>query len=244
MEDSATAASTNSKGYIMNESLYLLTLSAASIGFIHTLIGPDHYLPFALLARARNWPLKKTLSVTFLCGVGHVLSSIVLGAIGIAAGVALQHLELIEELRGELAAWLLIAFGLLYGAWGLNRAMNRSRSHAHEGLEHAHPHIPFIRHSHHGHDKTIGSLFAIFVLGPCEPLIPLLMFPAAMESTGGIVLVSLVFSIATIATMMAMVTLISLGSMTIPMKPVQRYMHAIAGGTIAVSGIAIQLFGV
>ena len=56
--------------------------------------------------------MKKTSLVTILCGFGHVLSSIVIGMIGIALGIAVSRLEIVEGFRGNLAAWALIAFGL------------------------------------------------------------------------------------------------------------------------------------
>ena len=60
----------------METSLEVLLFSAASIGFVHTLIGIDHSLPFVVLGRARGWSLRKVWSITFLCGFGHVLSSV------------------------------------------------------------------------------------------------------------------------------------------------------------------------
>ena len=65
----------------MNDSIALLSVTAISIGFFHTLLGPDHYLPFIVLSQARNWSLKKTMIITFLCGLGHVLSSVILGLV-------------------------------------------------------------------------------------------------------------------------------------------------------------------
>ena len=59
---------------------------------------------------AGKWSKIKTIWVTFYCGTGHVLSSVILGFIGIAAGVALEKLEFIEGFRGEIAGWLLITF--------------------------------------------------------------------------------------------------------------------------------------
>ena len=38
-------------------------------------------------------------------------------------------------------------------------------------------------------------LFTIFVFGPCEPLIPILMYPAAKSSVAGMLLVAGVFSV-------------------------------------------------
>ena len=39
--------------------LTVLLISAASIGFFHTLFGPDHYLPFIVMGKARKWSVKK-----------------------------------------------------------------------------------------------------------------------------------------------------------------------------------------
>ncbi|UCD38866.1 MAG: hypothetical protein JSW54_05140, partial [Fidelibacterota bacterium] len=102
----------------MTNEIIVLMWTAAGIGLIHTLTGPDHYLPFIVIGRAKRWSLAWTLSITALCGVGHILGSVVLGFIGIGAGIALHHLVNIESLRGEIAAWGLIAFGLVYMVWG------------------------------------------------------------------------------------------------------------------------------
>ena len=100
----------------MNDEILILVASAASIGFLHTLFGPDHYLPFIVMSKTGKWTFKKTAIVTFLCGIGHVIGSIVLGLVGITLGVAVSKLEILESFRGEFAAWFLIAFGLLIAA--------------------------------------------------------------------------------------------------------------------------------
>ena len=63
----------------MDNELLLLALTAASLGFIHTALGPDHYLPFIVLSKARNWSVPKTMWITFISGVGHVGGSVVIG---------------------------------------------------------------------------------------------------------------------------------------------------------------------
>ena len=235
----------------MNESIWLLSGTAASIGFIHTLIGPDHYLPFIMMSQAQKWSQRKTMVISFLCGIGHVLSSVLLGFAGVLFGVALQKLEFIEGFRGELAAWVLIVFGIIYGIWGLKVAM-KGRTHVHEhehddGTVHQHEHTHLFANKSHKrtHHKTMTTwaLFTIFVLGPCEPLIPILMYPAAQHSALGVLLVATIFSVVTIATMMGMVWMISSGVARIPLNTMERYTHAIAGGIIASSGLAIQVFG-
>ncbi len=237
----------------MNSNLIILTWTAAGIGLIHTLTGPDHYLPFIVMGRARRWSLFRTLSITMLCGVGHVLGSVVLGFIGIGAGIAVHQLVDIESLRGEIAAWGLIAFGLVYMVWGLRRAY-RKRPHTHlhvhtEDDMHVHKHSHTGEHTHVHEEAsrpasiTPWVLFIIFVLGPCEPLIPLLMFPAAQSSLAGVALIAGVFGLVTISTMLGIVALAHAGIQRLPLGHLERYAHALAGGTLALSGLAVALMG-
>ena len=95
----------------MPNELSILCISAALIGLLHTLLGADHYVPFIVMSRARKWSFLRTAWITMLCGVGHVLSSVVLGLVGVAVGASIMKLESIEGLRDGIAAWLLIGFG-------------------------------------------------------------------------------------------------------------------------------------
>jgi nickel/cobalt exporter len=214
----------------MHDPIVLLAATAAWIGFLHTLIGPDHYLPFIVMRKARNWSMPRTMIITFLCGLGHVLSSVVLGLIGVAFGLALGKLTAFEAFRGNLAAQSLIIFVFTYCVWGIHRVV-RNKPHGHD-----HPHS-------HPHNITPWVLFTIFVLGPCEPLIPLVMYPAYQHSFGGVLLVSGIFSLATIGTMMSVVLVSSWGLGFIRLRAVERYSHALAGASICASGLAIQLLG-
>jgi nickel/cobalt transporter (NicO) family protein len=118
-----------------------LNITAATLGFFHTLLGPDHYLPFVMIAWARKWSGLKTMTVTFLCGIGHVGSSVVLGLAGVTIGIAVNKLQWFESVRGNLAAWLMIGFGVAYLVWGL-RSAYRNRPH-----KHIHFHIPGVEPS-------------------------------------------------------------------------------------------------
>ena len=229
----------------------LLYVTAASIGFIHTIFGPDHYLPFIVMSKARKWSLAKTSLITLLCGLGHIIGSIVLGAIGIALGFTVMKLERFEAVRGNLAGWALIGFGFAYFVWGLHQAIkNRPHRHLHlHGIdsEHAHQHTHTKEHAHiHEEGKkniTPWILFTIFVLGPCEPLIPILMYPAAKQSIAGLIGVTATFGLTTIMTMLGIVIVSSLGVNLIPLGRLERYAHALAGVTIFLCGLSIQFLG-
>lgn len=241
----------------MSNELLVLSVTAASVGFIHTLFGPDHYLPFIVMSKARNWSLWKTSMLTLLCGIGHVGSSILLGIIGIIFGIGMNRLENVEGYRGDWAAWSFIIFGFGYLVWGLWKAYQNKphkHIHAHGDVVHDHPHHHNNLTHHNGtqhpheHKKertniTPWILFTIFVLGPCEPLIPLFIYPAAKHNTMGIFAVSLIFTLVTLATMLAMVLIFSTGLKALPFGKLDRYTHAIAGGAVFLSGFAIVFLG-
>ena len=238
------------------QSLALLCGTAASIGAVHTILGPDHYVPFVAMSRAGRWSLRKTVLITVLCGFGHVLGSVVLGLASIAVGAALFTLESIERFRGDLAGWLLLGFGIAYFTWGVRRAIrNRPHTHWHthaDGTVHDHRHVHVEAHAHaHVVDiapprepdttsMTPWILFTIFVFGPCEPLIPLVMYSAARGRLSDVILVAFVFSLATIATMLTAVLVAHRSIGAFGLGRYERYTHALAGLAIVACGAAIQ----
>ena len=255
----------------MTADLTLLLLTAASIGFVPTLLGPDHYLPFVALSKARGWSIARTSAITAACGVGHVLSSILIGAVGIAAGAAVERLVDIESWRGDVAAWLLFGFGLAYLAWGIKRALRgETHSHAHvhaDGTRHTHSHDHRLAPHVHPHATqpagqaavtyapvepsrtaalvTPWTLFIIFVFGPCEPLIPVLMYPAAHANWLAVTAVCLAFGLATLATMLSVVLLLRRGLDALGTRAhgMERWSHAIAGATLSACAAAIIFLG-
>jgi ABC-type nickel/cobalt efflux system permease component RcnA len=238
---------------LINSEIIVLCWTAATIGFVHTALGPDHYLPFVMMAKARNWTTAKTIWITLLSGSGHVLSSVFLGLVGVYLGAELLKLEAFEAFRGSVAAWLLIGFGFTYFVWGMFRAIkNKKHSHLHihdSGVVHDHPHAHTGGHAHvhdqksKAKDITPWILFTVFILGPCESLIPLIMYPAAKSSMAGMYLVTFIFAVTTLITMLGIVLLGVWGIGFANIGKLERYTHAIAGGTICFSGLAIMFLG-
>ena len=233
--------------------LEVLLMTAISIGFLHTLIGVDHALPFVALGKARGWNLTKTLVLTALCGIGHVAGSVIIGAIGIGFGVALETLEIIEGFRGEVTAWLIIGFGLTYATWWFIQMKRSETTHTHAHVHadgtihtHQHNHATDHVHTHEATQRPISqwALFVIFVFGPCEALIPMLMVPAAEHNWLWVGLVTAAFGITTIATMLGMVTIGYLGLNLTRFQGFERYANVLAGVAIATGGAAIQILGI
>ncbi len=231
-----------------------LYASAVIVALVHTVLGPDHYLPFVAMARAGNWSARKTMMVTTLCGVGHVVSSVVLGLLGLAMGIGIGRLERLEAARGDLAGWLLIGFGLAYFVWGVRRAIrNQPHTHAHvhaDGTVHSHKHTHDTEHVHvhagfepqaQGGRYTPWILFTVFLFGPCEPLIPLLMYPAAARDFAAVVGVAVLFGFTTIVAMLVLVVAATKAVAHSGPTRFARYSHALAGAVIVACGAAVQL---
>ena len=221
----------------------VLAWAALAMGFIHTILGPDHYVPFVMLAKAEGWSQARTGVVSFLSGLGHVMGSVVIAAVLIATGVALSSWEhtswgFLHALRGNLAAWALAGFGGLYAVWGVWRALR------HGGHGHSHG------HSHdHSHDHSRAArvtpwvVFIIFVFGPCESLIPLLLAAWGIGGVGTAVLVAGAFTLSTVGTMVGAVALLLLGLDLVPLGKLERWTHALAGASLVACGLAIVYLG-
>jgi len=235
----------------LNE-LHTLLLTTLIIGTIHTLIGVDHYVPFIAMNRVNGWSIKKTMLIVLACGIGHVLSSVLLGFAGIGLSIGLSTLVNIESVRGELATYFLIAFGLIYMLWGIKSAYN-NRPHRHitpvgHAIEHVHRSTEHI----HNHQQANGkksrnafwSLFILFALGPCEPLIPIIMYPAATMNTFALVSVTLLFSVCTIATMLVATYTGIIGINLIKIQKFESYSHILAGFSIFSCGLMIMFFNI
>jgi hypothetical protein len=69
------------------------------------------------------------------------------------------------------------------------------------------------------------------------------MYPAARESLAGVMAVTTVFGAVTLLTMLATVAIALKGLEKIRLRPLERYAHALAGGTVLACGLAIVFLG-
>ncbi|WP_366186247.1 hypothetical protein [Flavobacterium ovatum] len=222
----------------------LLCFTVLSISAIHTLSGPDHYLPFIVLSRSKQWSLKKTLLWTFLCGFAHVLSSVVLGVIGILLGWTVTKVFHIEEIRGGYASWFLLLFGIGYVVYALINLKN-NKTHKHFDTSDEGDIYVF----EHKHGQSIAGnkrykvtpwvMFFIFALGPSEPMIPLIIYPAINYTFSEVGMLIFLYTFTTIFTMMFMVLMGFFGSRFINYKGFEKYIELFSGISIIVCGFGM-----
>ena len=115
-----------------------------------------------------------------------------------------------------MAAWALVAYGVGYTAWVTRRP-------------------PASRPS----TGRPWFLLPIFLLGPCEPMIPLVMAPTVTGSLAVTASVAAVFVLVTLATMVGAVLLCLQGVRLLPSLPGPRAAHAAAGVVVALCGLGM-----
>jgi hypothetical protein len=207
-----------------------IAVTAVTVGSLHSL-APDHWVPFAALARAQRWTAGRTARITVLCGFGHVTASVLLGVLALLGG-----LEVVAATGSRLEAWgglLLVAFGLAYAVWGLRRAAG-ARLHGH-----AHAHYD---HVHEAARLTPWTLFLLATVDPCVAVVPLIV-AAAPLGAGAVVGVAAIYEVATIATMTVLVLAAWRGAVAIRARWLDRYGDAAAGALIAVLGAVLTAAG-
>jgi hypothetical protein len=117
----------------MNPEALLLIAAVAGVGVLHTIV-PDHWLPITLLARQRGWSKRETARVAFKAGIGHVLSTLVIGLVVWIAGVAFA--TKFGHFVDIAASSALIGFG----GWIAIAALREIRGGNSHGDRHSHGH--------------------------------------------------------------------------------------------------------
>lgn len=237
----------------MSETLFpVLLFTALTVGGLHAL-APDHWVPFAALARARGWSPGQTARLIALCGTGHVGVSVTLGLLALRFGGSL--LEAFGRRLESISGVLLITFGLVYALWGLRRVAHaglhgHGHHHHHHDVGGFHVHVNGETYGAPGHDHeiersasrmTAWSLFTLFSVDPCVAVIPLLLAAAPLGDARTILTV-LTYEAAMLATMMAL-ALPARAAVNAVRGPrwIAAYADAAAGAAIVVVGVVVGL---
>jgi len=205
-----------------------LAIAAISLGSLHSL-APDHWLPIAAVARARNWSRGRALRVAFLCGFGHVTVSVLLGLLALLFGA--RMIVSLGERMVSVAGLLLIGFGVAYAIWGLRGAF------AHRLHGHHHHHYD---HVHDASRASTWSLFLIYCADPCVAVIPILFAAAPLTAVETVAIV-LAYEVATVGAMVVLVGLAHSGAQLFKGKWIERYGDTTAGALIVATGVMMAI---
>jgi ABC-type nickel/cobalt efflux system permease component RcnA len=197
----------------------LLALSAAFVGFVHSL-SPGHWLPVVLLVKSRKWDLAQAALAAAVAASGHIFVSLGLGLVGSFIGTSFfgPYLHELEENAGV----ILVAFGILYAIYS---HFQHRRCHGHE---------------HHGPDPTRQNrapyLF-LFSLGfsPCFAVLPVFITAIGVGS-GTLALCMFAFSVGVLAALVGGSLLVSRGLVKLDHPIFEHHGDVITGVGVALMG--------
>ena len=192
--------------------------------FLHAAL-PTHWLPFVLVGRAQRWSAARSLAAVTAAGLAHVASTVLVGSLIVAAGLALD--TVVAGLLPWLSAALLFGFGGFY----LIRAMvRRPVTAGGPGMDLVEPTV--------SHAAAFWGLVGVMALSPGEVLLPIYM-SASGEGVAALALLTLVFAVGTVAGMAVFTLLARAGASILKLERWARYEGAILGLALIAIGLLI-----
>jgi hypothetical protein len=192
--------------------------------FLHAAL-PTHWLPFVLVGRAQRWSLARGLVAVTAAGLAHIASTVVVGSLIVAAGMALDGV--VSGVLPWLSAALLFGFGGFY----LVRAVVRRPALAGGPA-------PDLAEPTVSHGAAFWGLVGVLALSPGEVLLPIYM-SAAPEGPPLLALLTLAFAAGTILGMALFTTLARAGASILRLERWARYEGAILGLALIAIGLVI-----
>lgn len=191
----------------------------ATVSLLHSFI-PTHWLPFSIVGRAQKWTLSRTLIVTALGAVLHVLSTSLLGVTAITISNTIAG----EETVHKLASLLLIVLG---GSYAIFFLTGKGGGHSHS-------------HNQPMEKMAVAGLVLVPALSPCATTLP--VFLAVGNSSTMLLLAIIVLLLSTITVMTSLVALSFYGASQLKFHWVERYDKLLVGSVLCLVGILTLLF--
>lgn len=197
----------------------MITLITGSLilSVLHALI-PNHWLPVLAISKKENWTLSQTTSVTFIAGLAHALSTVLIGVIIGIVGVSLS--STVENFTNYVAPGVLIGIGLFY--------IYQHHRHKHFHL-HANPVI-------NAKSKVIITLAIAMFFSPCFEIEAYFLL-AGTKGWWMILLIAILYTVVTVSGMVLWVRLTYKGLVKLNWHALEHNAGIITGITLLLTGI-------
>lgn len=218
-----------------------LLAAAAGVGFGHAIL-PDHWVPLAVLGRARRYPLSRIARLSGLAGLAHVLVSVILGGVIIAIGLQFRHA--IESAQGTIVGGVLIATGIGFAILELT-------GHGHHRHDNGHHHDHGHHHEGgHGHAPAptrsrVQGVVAVMVpfgaaASPDLTILPVFLAAATIGTATAVGSLA-VFAAVTIGTIVGLTLAAAHGGYQIRARWLERWGNLFTALVLAVIGLLVLL---
>lgn len=198
--------------------MYSIVIGSLIISLLHAVI-PNHWLPVLAIGKKENWNLNETEKVTFIAGLAHVISTVIIGIF-----IGIIGIELSDTIKGFtqiIAPSILILIGFYF-----------IRQH----YEHHHFHLQKQEIVKKPKNKIIAALVLAMFLSPCLE-IEAYFLVAGTKGWWVLAVIALMYSIVSIAGMLLWIRFAYKGLLKLNWHKWEHNAGLISGGVLIVTGI-------
>jgi nickel/cobalt transporter (NicO) family protein len=195
-----------------------IIIGSLVISFLHAFI-PNHWLPVVAIGRKEGWTMLETTEITFISGLSHVVSTII---IGIFIGLIGKELAgQLDHFTHIIAPSILILVGLYF---------------IHEHYKHHHFHINKPEAKKRTKKAIIMALIVAMFLSPCMEIEAYFLLAGA-QGWYMIVLIASMYAVISISGMLLWVRLVYKGVLKLNWHKWEHNAGLMSGGVLIVTGI-------
>lgn len=203
--------------------MWQIFLGSLLLSLIHALI-PHHWIPIIAISKTEKWTNREAIFATFITGLSHMVSTILIGIIVGFVGIKLA--ESYSAITSIVAPTILLVIGIIY----LILDFRSSHHHHHANLEDE------VLKNKKSKTAILTSLSIAMFLTPCVE-IEAYYFQAARFGWSGIFIVSAVYLIMTLLFMFALVYLGLKGVNKLNLTYLEQHAKRITGIVLILLGV-------
>ncbi len=188
------------------------------LSVLHALI-PNHWLPVLAISRKENWSISETTYVTFISGLSHALSTVLIGIVIGLLGVKMA--ENVSRFTYLMAPIILIVLGLFY----------IYQHHRHKHF-HLHPQVKPV-----SRNKIVITLSIAMFFSPCFEIEAYFLMAGA-HGWSQVALLALLYTVVTVTGMVIWIRIAYRGILKLNWHSLEHNAGIITGATLVLTGIA------
>lgn len=195
-----------------------IVIGSLVLSLLHAII-PNHWIPLVAIARKESWSLSQTLQITFLSGMAHAISTIVIGVV--LSVIGLQLSNHVEQFTTWVAPVLLVVLGIFF-IW----------------QHHRHQHFKLNQLSKEKRSKKgiVGALVIAMFLSPCFEIEAYYLLAGA-EGWGLVIFISALYLTVTVTGMLLWVRLVYKSLVKFNWHAIEHNAGIITGSTLILTGV-------
>lgn len=195
-----------------------LLIGSLLISLLHAVI-PNHWLPVLAIGRKEGWSLAKTTRITFIAGIAHVISTVIIGVLLAAIGSELAtHIGDFTKIIGPS---ILILMGLYF---------------VKQHYKHHHFHLEKKQIEKKSSGAVIMVLVIAMFLSPCMEIEAYFLL-AGTKGWGFLALIAAMYTLITIAGMLIWIRIVYKGLLKLNWHKWEHNAGIITGLVLITTGI-------